>query len=78
MAQIGKSVGLAVTAVIANSVTLKLEAEDGSDGKGAIGKRDLLEGYRAAWWFCLGITGLSMLISVWGLRNIGKLGLKRE
>ena len=72
VAQIGKSVGLALSAVIANSVSLKLEHTDRSEAS------VLLEGYRAAWWFILSITGASILVSLIGLRHIGKLGLKRE
>jgi MFS family permease len=72
VAQIGKSVGLALSAVIANSVSMKLEHSDRSEAS------VLLEGYRAAWWFILSITALTLVISLWGLRHIGKLGLKRE
>lgn len=72
IAQIGKSVGLALTAVIADNVSQKLtnSHEDQSVA--------MLEGYRAAWWFCLAATLTALVISILGLRSIGKLGLKRE
>jgi Na+/melibiose symporter-like transporter len=72
VAQIGKSVGLALSAVIAGSITLQ------SDDPDKHGPRALMEGYRAAFWFILAITATTLVVSVWGLRNIGKIGLKRE
>jgi len=72
VAQIGKSVGLALCAVIAGSITLQSDYKD-KRGPGA-----LMEGYRAAFWFCLVITSLTLVVSLWGLRSIGRIGLKRE
>ena len=72
VAQIGKSVGLALTAVIANSVSRNLDHTNRTEAS------VLLEGYQAAWWFILAITALSIVVSLVGLRHIGKLGLKRE
>ena len=71
IAQIGKSVGLALTALIANSVTAKsLSDHEGGDA--------LLRGYRAAFWFCFALNGVTLCVSLWGLRKIGKVGLKKE
>lgn len=72
VAQIGKSVGLAVSAVIANSISTSLEHS------GKPHPVVLLEGYRGAWWFCLGSSAAAVLISLVGLRNIGRLGVKRD
>jgi MFS family permease len=74
IANIGCSIGLAVTAVVASSVTLR-EME----GKGAVeNKQELLDGYRAAFWLAFGV-GLSVCVVVgWGLRKIGKVGVKIE
>jgi Na+/melibiose symporter-like transporter len=72
IAQIGKSVGLALTAVIAGSVTLQSEYQDKSSPPA------LLEGYCAAWWYCLAVTLTTLFISLWGLRYVGKLGFKKE
>lgn len=72
VAQIGKSVGLALTAVIAASTTLKSDYSDKHE------PRALMEGYRAAFWFCFAISTTTLVVSLWGLRNIGKIGMKRE
>lgn len=72
IAQIGKSVGLALTAVIANSISLRME------GSGKSHELVLLEGYKGAFWFCLGLTASVIVVSLLGLRNIGRLGVKRE
>ncbi|KAF1985392.1 integral membrane protein [Aulographum hederae CBS 113979] len=71
LAQIGKSVGLATTAVIAASVTAQ-SGEDVDSPKG------LMTGYRAAFWYCFGLSGLTFAVSLWGLRNIGRVGVKRD
>lgn len=72
VAQIGKSVGLAISAIIANTITTSLE--DSGKPRAQV----LLEGYRGAWWFCFGSSVAVLLISIAGLRNIGKLGVKRD
>lgn len=72
VAQIGKSVGLALSAVIASSVTRK--AEHGSESSIS----SLFRGYQAAWFFAMSTTFASIGITVWGLRGVGKVGLKRE
>lgn len=70
--QIGKSVGLAMSAVVANSISAPLEHSDKPH------RLVLLDGYRGAWWYCLGVSAAVVLISIVGLRNIGKLGVKRD
>lgn len=70
VAQIGKSVGLALTAVVASSVTSKQVGESREEA--------LLDGYRAAWWFNFATTAACILVTIFGLRKIGKVGLKRE
>lgn len=70
VAQIGKSVGIALSAVVASSVTERI-----GGGKAEHG---LLEGYRAAWWFTFAMTVSCIFITIFGLRNIGKVGVKRE
>ncbi|KAJ4219505.1 hypothetical protein NW759_007895 [Fusarium solani] len=67
LAQIGKSVGIATTVVIARQVTA------GGDDKEA-----LLRGYKAGWWYNCGLGFASVAVSFWGLRSVGKLGIKRE
>lgn len=73
VSQTGKNVGLALSALIANQVTAQYPP--------VVDKHDpeaLLAGYRAAFWFCAGLTGASLGLSVWGLRNIGKVGQKKD
>jgi len=69
VSQVGKSVGLALGAVIANSVTARAKGTD---------EQVLLEGYKATFWFCLALNVTTLLLGVWGLRKIGKVGLKRD
>lgn len=81
VAQIGKSFGLAIAAVIANSVTMK-EAK-GTSSHGAVDAAgytplQLMVGYRAAFWFCFALNAAMIPVVVWGLRKVGKVGEKRD
>lgn len=71
VAQIGKSVGIATTAIIAQQVSSPLM--EGFDSKEA-----LLQGYHAGWWYNCGLSFVSVLVSLWGLRSVGRLGVKRD
>ncbi len=72
VAQIGNSVGLAIAAVIASSVT-------GTDHDSALQSTDsLLTGYRATFWTCFAVTFTVVFVSALGLRSVGTVGLKRE
>jgi nitrate/nitrite transporter NarK len=72
IAQIGKSVGLATSAVIAASVTARAGRAEKQDPAA------LLEGYHAAWFYGFAMTVLQILFSVWGLRKIGRVGVKQD
>lgn len=72
VSQIGKSVGLALVAVIAASVTEQSDFSDKSAPEA------LLEGYTASFWFCFGLVGATIGISAWGLRRVGNVGHKRD
>jgi nitrate/nitrite transporter NarK len=72
IAQIGKSVGMATTAVIASSITANSDIVDKNSPEG------LLIGYKAAFWYCFALCIGTMLVSAWGLRSIGKVGMKRD
>lgn len=66
VAQFGNSFGLAITAVIAASVTehsTRLEE-----------KSQLMDGFRAAFWTIFACTGAIIIISVVGFRNAGTVG----
>lgn len=70
--QIGKSVGLGLVAVIAADITAKSPYEDKKSPEA------LLEGYKATWWFCFACIVFTVILSVWGLRGIGRVGHKRD
>ncbi|KAF2848213.1 MFS general substrate transporter [Plenodomus tracheiphilus IPT5] len=72
VAQIGKSVGLATSGVIAASVT-EHSAYHGKEGPAA-----LMVGFRAAFWYLFALSCATGLLFAWGLRGIGKVGKKRE
>lgn len=71
LSQIGKSVGIATTAVIVQQIS-------GSPAQGAGAKEALLRGYQAGWWYNFGMGLASALVSFWGLKNVERLGIKRE
>ena len=72
IAQIGNSVGLAITAVIASEVTKAKESGGIEEVKAT------LEGYRASFWTGLGAGVVGIVIAGWGLRGSGKVGVKRD
>ncbi len=38
----------------------------------------LLEGYKGAFWYCFACIAVTVGLSIWGLRGIGKVGHKRD
>ncbi|KAI9799204.1 MAG: hypothetical protein M1825_004847 [Sarcosagium campestre] len=66
VSQIGNSVGLALTAVLAASVTRASPHED------KLSATALLGGYRASFWACFGAMVTMVGVGTWGLRRIGK------
>ncbi|KAI1504841.1 major facilitator superfamily domain-containing protein [Biscogniauxia marginata] len=66
VAQFGNSVGLAVTAAIAASVT---EHSTGLEGKDA-----LMKGFRAAFWVIFASTAMVLIVSFLGFRQAGIIG----
>ncbi|KAH7361668.1 integral membrane protein [Plectosphaerella cucumerina] len=71
IAQIGRSVGLTTSALIASTTTAGLAvAEPEAEA--------LLKGYEASWWYCFGLYVVTMMVIWWGLRNVGKVGAKTE
>ena len=70
ISQIGNAVGLAAGGVIASSVTA---------GKGGTeSKSGVLEGYHATFWACFATSLLVGVLSLGGLRKVGKVGLKTD
>lgn len=75
LAQIGNSVGLAITSIVAASVT----ASERSHETGKVDVTGTLwDGYRATFWTCFGAYVVSSLICAGGMRGLGKVGLKVE
>lgn len=72
VAQIGKSVGLATSGVIASSITEHSRYHE-KESPAA-----LMEGFRAAFWYLFALSCATGAMFVWGLRGIGKVGMKRE
>lgn len=73
VSQLGNSIGLAVTAAIAASVTAHAEM----DGGGMSGN-ELERGYTSAFWTIFAGLIVACLASLWGLRRVGKVGEKLE
>jgi MFS family permease len=74
ISQIGNSVGLAITAVIASGVTMAKSHTPAEQRQ----PEHLMEGYRAAFWFCFATNIVIVFVIAWGLKKIGMVGLKRE
>jgi nitrate/nitrite transporter NarK len=78
VSMVGNSVGLAVTGVIAGKVS-GIGGDGGDEGVLGHGWReDLLRGYRAAFWTCFVASVVVVAVTGWGLRGVGKVGVKRE
>ncbi|KAI8948535.1 integral membrane protein [Xylaria longipes] len=73
VSQLGNSIGLAVTAIIASAVTNAVERQAGIADPYA-----MLKGYRSAFWTCFAAAVASTIISSIGLREIGKVGAKKD
>lgn len=70
ISQIGKSVGISTTAVIAQQISTSVHGPDW--------KEATLRGYKAGWWYNCGMGFAFVLVSFWGLRHVGRLGVKRD
>ena len=72
VSQFGNSLGLAVTAMVASSVTMETAKGKSMDPYAT------LKGYRAAFWLCFAAAISSCAIGSFGLRHSGKVGLKKR
>ena len=70
VAQFGSSLGLAVMAIVSTSIT-----KSQTSGSTA---EVLLLGYKGAFWTCFGLMASGCALSGFGLRKVGRVGLKRE
>ncbi|OJZ85210.1 hypothetical protein ASPFODRAFT_61887 [Aspergillus luchuensis CBS 106.47] len=73
VSQFGRSIGLALVALIANGVTDKYAQSENKESPGA-----LMVGYRAAFWFLFAMNIASLVVSSIGLRKIGNVGRQRS
>lgn len=79
-AQLGNSIGLAVTAAVAAAVSAR--CRDGGGG-GGVGRGQgegevLFEGYKAAFWICAASMAFVTGVTWWGLKGGGKVGRKSD
>ena len=72
VSQLGISIGIAVMAVVSNSVTDRSSPEDKSSPEA------LLKGFRAVFWACFGMMVLSTLVGMWGLRGRKSIGKNHD
>lgn len=72
VAQFGTSLGLTLMAVISSSTTKNSDVRDKSSPDA------LMIGYRASFWAAFAWMAFACLIGAFGLRKIGKVGLKRD
>jgi MFS family permease len=70
VSQFGNSVGLAVTAAIAASITDRSAEQRNEDA--------LMKGYRAAFWTIFTGTVVVVVVSAFGLRHAGTVGKKND
>ena len=73
VSMIGNSVGLAVSAAIAASITAHESKGTATNMPDA-----LLKGYHVSFWTMLGCMVLVCLVNYWGLKNVGKVGGKED
>jgi len=71
-AQFGFSLGIMLMGITSSRVTATSPYKDKASPEA------LMFGYRAVFWLCFGMQLLASVISIWGLRGVGKVGLKRE
>jgi hypothetical protein len=70
--QFGTSMGLTVMAVVAAAVSKK------DEGIGSGKEENLLVGYKASFWTAFAGMGLACVIGAYGLRRMGRVGVKRD
>jgi hypothetical protein len=71
VAQFGTSLGLTVIAVVA-----AVAKSEGDQGK--VRAEKLFAGYRAGFWTAFASMGVACLIGAFGLRRMGRVGVKRD
>jgi MFS family permease len=79
VAQIGMSLGMGLCQVVA----LGVQGGGGQSGASSsssdeVAAKAVLKGYRASFWTVFAYMAACILVSIVGLRKVGKVGLKRE
>ncbi|KAJ5217604.1 uncharacterized protein N7469_011229 [Penicillium citrinum] len=69
LSQIGKSVEVATSALIARQITARTGKPETMES--------LLLGYKAGWWYNCSLGFLSVVVSFWGLGSVQKVEVKR-
>lgn len=72
VAQFGTSLGLTLMAVVSAAVTASEE------DKGKKRDEELFLGYKAGFWTAFAMACVACLIGGFGLRKMGKVGVKRD
>ncbi|GKZ29174.1 hypothetical protein AbraIFM66950_003613 [Aspergillus brasiliensis] len=76
VSQFGRSIGLALVALIASSVTEK-DPSNSMSGDEDSPRGALMVGYRASFWFLFAMNITSLVVSLVGLRRIGYVGRRK-
>jgi MFS family permease len=77
VAQLGNSVGLAVTAMVSSAVTETAGHDTIATKSGLAYDSSLLQGYRSGFWLCFAAAVVGTLASSIGLHSAGKVGKKK-
>jgi MFS family permease len=78
VAQLGNSIGLAVTAMIASAVSDAAGRDTTATSGELTYDSSLLQGYRSSFWVCFAAAVVSTIVSSLGLRDAGKVGKKKD
>lgn len=72
VSQIGRTIGLALVALISNSIT-----EKASSAEDHHSPESLMTGYRAAFWFLFAMNMTSLVVGLVGLRKVRNVGKEK-
>lgn len=70
LAQVGKSVGIATSALIARQITSQMDHAESATA--------MLKGYEAGWWYNCGLGFVSVAVSFGGMRSVKMIEIKRD
>ena len=70
IAKLGKSVGIATSALIARQITSQMDHAESATA--------MLKGYEAGWWYNCGLGFVSVAVSFGGMRSVKVIEIKRD